>query len=167
MDNSAEIAELRARLAALEGASDPPVAVAPARPSGSGWIIGAIVLGGLAMLWMSGIGAPSARPVATVAQSRVNAAAEIAALGAQLPVTLGKGSRDYGYTTYPIVVENRTGRALGYVQATCSFYDEDGDLIASEMTNWTNVAPGARASGTLVTQITGEKRYECGATTSG
>ena len=122
----------------------------------SGWVLSA-----------SSATAPSAPPpsLAPVVDSgSMQQAAE--ALAAQLPVTLGRGSREYGRTAYPIMIENKTGRALGYLQADCRFFSKSGGLVASEMTNWTDVAAGETVSGEIRVEAPDGDKYECTARSS-
>jgi hypothetical protein len=118
------------------------------------WGISVLALIGAGMLFLwAADGLPSA--------SSSGEAASASAASANLKVTLGRGSRKYGTTTYPVVVENDTGGALSYLEARCTFYDAAGQLVETQFTNWTNVAPGERASGSIRVDAADVDKYEC------
>lgn len=132
---------------------------------GVGFLLGALTS---CVIGNAGTSGGSSTGATTTAPATVAAIAEPPAAPAvdQLPVTLGRGTREYGRTQYPIVVENGTGADQRYIQATCTFYAKGDQVVASEFTNWTNVPAGAKVSGNLRVEPADAERYECRASTS-
>ena len=84
-----------------------------------------------------------------------------ASLSDRLAVTLGRGTRETGYIQYPVVVNNQTGQALFYVEASCIFYDKSGEVVSTGLMNWMQVSAGAKVSGHMNVEGADPYRYEC------
>jgi hypothetical protein len=67
----------------------------------------------------------------------------------QLPAEIGHFVPNGDYLAAPVAVTNQTERTLAYLELRCVFYGPDGSLTANDFTNWTNVAPGEKVSGSI------------------
>jgi hypothetical protein len=75
-------------------------------------------------------------------------------LTAKLPFTVADPvPQEGGYIAFPVVVENKTGQPLSYVQVDCEFYNSDGKLMNTAYTNWSGIALDARMSGEILLAV--------------
>ena len=68
-------------------------------------------------------------------------------LAGQLSVQLGQPRSEKDRTVFALTVENKSGRALEAVRATCSFFDVHERLLGTGSADWKSVAAGAQVSG--------------------
>lgn len=67
----------------------------------------------------------------------------------KLKLTLGRPRQEYGWYTLPVMIENSSDAAFDYVEVNCRFHSGSNVLLATDMTNWSGIAPGATVSGEI------------------
>lgn len=92
---------------------------------------------------------------------RAETRTEEAPASAKLDVVVGRGYRSGSYTTFPVKLTNATGEALGYTKVTCELYDQAGEFVASEYTNWSGVPSGGTVSGEVASRVAGIRSASC------
>lgn len=119
-----------------------------------------LLAGYLARAKMSeAFGGPGMPPGTTVGNAIDNQKAFLAAQATEvaaqkaatkmLKLSLGRPRMDYNWYTLPVMVENTSDNSFGYVEVTCRFISASGQLLATDMTNWTSIDPRATVSGEI------------------
>jgi len=119
---------------------------------GLGLAIGGVVAGVIGYGWgyLDGSGAPGVG-ARVVEQPSASAA---------LSVSVGRGHRSGSYTMFPVKLSN-AGEALSYAKVTCALYNEQGEFVASEYTNWTEVPARSEVTGEVGSRVSDVARAEC------
>ncbi len=63
------------------------------------------------------------------------------------------GSYGPGAILYSVVLDNVSGAPLDYAEVDCAFYDENGKLLVTGMTNWSHIATADRVTGSILVKL--------------